>query len=55
MADKQKECPACALDVEATAEVCPYCGYEFPVQKRGVKLAAVLMVLLALGWLVIGC
>ncbi|GIV58604.1 MAG: zinc ribbon domain-containing protein [Bacteroidetes bacterium] len=55
MAEKQRECPSCALDVDAAAEVCPYCGYEFPVQKRGVTWAAVAMILLALGWIAIGC
>lgn len=40
------ECPSCALQVERGAEACPYCGYEFPPEPRGMKAAAVLMVLL---------
>ncbi|WP_457652527.1 zinc ribbon domain-containing protein [Rhodocaloribacter sp.] len=55
MTEKQKECPSCALPVDADAEECPYCGYEFPVQKPVVKLVAVLMVLLLLGWFAVGC
>jgi len=51
MPEKKKECPSCALDVDADAEVCPYCGYEYPVQKPAIRYAAVLMVLLLLGWL----
>ena len=33
---KKKECPSCAVDVDAAAEECPICGYEFP-QKMMVK------------------
>jgi len=55
MSEKKKECPSCALPVDAGAETCPYCGYEFPVQKPAVKLVAVLMVLLLLGWFAVGC
>lgn len=25
-----RECPSCGLDVDAEADVCPMCGYEFP-------------------------
>lgn len=58
MPDPQKECPACALDIDGEAEVCPYCGYEFPRQASSVKIVAVVMALLLLwpllellGWL----
>jgi hypothetical protein len=46
MAETLKECPSCALDVEAAAEVCPYCQYEFPRQRSTVKALAWLMALL---------
>ena len=46
------ECPSCALEVDADAAICPYCGYEFPVQKRSVKVVAIVMALLLL-WPVI--
>lgn len=49
---RTRECPSCALDVEATESVCPYCGYEFPVQRSSVKAVAVIMALLLL-WPVI--
>lgn len=47
-----EECPSCALEVDASAETCPYCGYEFPRQKRGLGWAALLFVLL-MAWPVI--
>ena len=46
MAEDLKECPSCALEVEAAADVCPYCGYEFPEHRSGLKWAAILMALL---------
>ncbi|MFQ5570128.1 MAG: zinc ribbon domain-containing protein [Rhodothermales bacterium] len=48
MAERNKECPSCALAVDATAEVCPYCRYEFPAQRSTLKYAAWLMALLLL-------
>ena len=55
MADRLRECPSCALDAPADADVCPFCGYEFPVQKSSVKWAAVAMAILLLGWFFVGC
>ncbi len=49
-AAQEKECPSCALDVPTGAEVCPYCGYEFPRQKSSTKLFAWLFAVLLLGW-----
>ena len=46
MQEKQKECPSCALEVDATAEVCPYCEYECPKQRSSLKWAAILLALL---------
>ena len=40
------ECPSCALESEAGQEVCPYCGYEFPVVKRSMPWFAWLFALL---------
>ena len=48
MPEAQKECPACALDVDREATECPYCGYEFPVTRSSVKLVAIIMALLLL-------
>ena len=52
MAEVQKECPSCALDVDREATECPYCGYEFPVMRSSVKWVAIIMALLLL-WPVI--
>ena len=46
----KKECPACAMEVDADAEVCPICGYEFPRQPLSVKIAAWVMIVLLLIW-----
>lgn len=48
MPESTMECPSCALDVNRDAEICPYCGYEFPQQKAGLKYIAILIVLLML-------
>lgn len=42
------ECPSCALETEAGAETCPYCGYEFPAHRTGLPAVAWLLVLLLL-------
>lgn len=47
MADT-RECPACAMEVEAAAEKCPICGYEAPRQRTSVQIAAWVMALLLL-------
>lgn len=49
---EEKECPSCALQVDASADVCPYCDYEFPQRSTGVKTMAWLFALLML-WPVI--
>lgn len=46
--DDQRECPSCALPVQADADVCPHCGYEFPTQKSSLKIAALIFALLLL-------
>lgn len=45
-APTRRECPACAMDAPLDAPECPLCGYEFPVEKTGVRMSAWLMVLL---------
>lgn len=44
----ERECPSCALPVDASEDVCPYCDYEFPEQKTGVTSMAWLFALLLL-------
>ncbi|NNF58343.1 MAG: zinc ribbon domain-containing protein [Rhodothermaceae bacterium] len=41
-----RECPSCALDAPADAEVCPFCGYEFPTPRAGTRSVTWLMILL---------
>ena len=47
---KKRECPGCAMEVDAGAEVCPICGYEFPKQSKAVQVMAVIMIILLLIW-----
>lgn len=53
-----RECPSCALNAPADADVCPFCGYEFPAPRPGMGPMAWVMVALMimfalpiLGWL----
>jgi RNA polymerase subunit RPABC4/transcription elongation factor Spt4 len=42
---RKKECPSCAMNVDAAEKVCPICRYEFPATATGWKwLAAFLLV-----------
>lgn len=50
MQSEKKECPGCAVQVDADSEVCPICGYEFPKQTLGVKIMAWIMIVLLLVW-----
>lgn len=43
---KERECPSCAMTIDAEADVCPYCGYDLPKEKSSVKVVAVVMALL---------
>ena len=49
---KTKECPSCAMEIEAKSKECPICGYEFPATSKGVQLVAVLLILLLLYFLI---
>ncbi|MEX0822619.1 MAG: zinc ribbon domain-containing protein [Rhodothermales bacterium] len=46
--DDRKECPSCALPVDANADVCPHCGYDLPRQKSSLQIAALVFALLLL-------
>jgi RNA polymerase subunit RPABC4/transcription elongation factor Spt4 len=53
---KKKECPSCAMDVDARADQCPICGYEFtdkrnPNLKWVAIILAILFLLMALRFL----
>src|ERR1700755_2207899 len=42
---KKKECPSCAMEVDADAKVCPICGYEFTEgHSAGSRWLAILLI-----------
>lgn len=43
---KKKECPSCAMEVDAKSRVCPICGYEFSDYAPPVKWVAILLIIL---------
>jgi RNA polymerase subunit RPABC4/transcription elongation factor Spt4 len=46
---KKKECPSCAMEIDAKSKECPVCGYEFPTS-GALKWLALAMALFLL-WL----
>ncbi|MFO7256506.1 MAG: hypothetical protein DIU61_002365 [Bacteroidota bacterium] len=44
----RKECPSCAMEVDAESSTCPICGYEFPTRGGTLKWVAIVLVLLLL-------
>ncbi|HDL17608.1 MAG TPA: hypothetical protein ENH29_00975 [Bacteroidetes bacterium] len=36
MSRKTKECPGCAMEIDADETVCPICQYEFSEQKSNI-------------------
>jgi RNA polymerase subunit RPABC4/transcription elongation factor Spt4 len=42
---KQKECPACAMNVDSDKRICPICGYEFPKDQQLFKILVALLVI----------
>jgi RNA polymerase subunit RPABC4/transcription elongation factor Spt4 len=49
---KKKECPSCAMEIDADSRICPICGYEFPGTKMGYKWIAILLVILILFFMI---
>jgi RNA polymerase subunit RPABC4/transcription elongation factor Spt4 len=49
---KKKECPSCAMEVDAKANICPVCGYEFPVQNKIYLLVAIILLIVAVLYLI---
>ncbi|HPM28932.1 MAG TPA: hypothetical protein PLJ60_01250 [Chryseolinea sp.] len=43
---KKKECPSCAMEIDAKTKVCPICQYEFPAQNQWFKWLAIVLVIL---------
>ena len=48
---RKKECPSCAMQIDIDSKVCPICNYEFSESNKGLRLAAVLLVILFLLYL----
>ena len=45
----KKECPSCAVEIEIKENICPICGYEFPIRKNyPLKISAVVLLILFL-------
>ncbi|MEP2772410.1 MAG: zinc ribbon domain-containing protein [Fulvivirga sp.] len=45
---KKKECPSCAMEVDAKSKECPICGYEFPGFSKGYQWIAIVLVIIFL-------
>jgi len=43
-----KECPSCAMEIDARAKTCPICNYEFAGISMVWKLVALMLLLLFL-------
>jgi len=43
---REKECPSCAMEVDAKSKTCPICNYEFAETHLGIKLVAIALVIL---------
>ncbi len=50
---KKKECPSCAMEINADSKRCPVCEYEFPPKKGGLKWAAILLALCFLLYMIL--
>jgi hypothetical protein len=49
---KKRECPSCAMNVDASNKECEICGYEFADTPVGYKLVAVMLILLFLFFMI---
>jgi RNA polymerase subunit RPABC4/transcription elongation factor Spt4 len=49
---KKKECPSCAMEVDAKASECPICGYEFPQTRSWYGWVAILLIIVILLFLI---
>ncbi|MBX2895284.1 MAG: hypothetical protein KF763_07570 [Cyclobacteriaceae bacterium] len=50
---KKKECPSCAMEIDADLNTCPICQYEFPQRVPAIKWVAILLVAVLLATLII--
>lgn len=43
---KKKECPSCAMEIDADAKVCPICSYEFTEgHSKGNRFLAIILII----------
>ncbi|MBN8653643.1 MAG: hypothetical protein J0L67_19590 [Cytophagales bacterium] len=42
---KKKECPSCAMEIEAGLKTCPICQYEFPQRDPAIKWVAIVLII----------
>jgi RNA polymerase subunit RPABC4/transcription elongation factor Spt4 len=45
---KKKECPSCAMEIDAKSKVCPICGYEFAEGGSAMKWIVILLAIFLL-------
>ena len=50
---KKRECPSCAMEVDAKAKTCPICQFEFPQRNPIYAWGAVILALLFLLMMVV--
>lgn len=50
---KTKECPSCAMEIDAKSKRCPVCDYEFPSTNSGLKWAAIVLAVLFLLYMIL--
>lgn len=50
---KKKECPSCAMEVDAVSKRCPVCDYEFPSTNPILKWVAILLALMFLVYMIL--
>jgi len=50
---KKKECPSCAMEIDADSKVCPICQYEFPTQAKGDVWIAVILIIAFVLWIIL--
>lgn len=48
---KTKECPSCAMEVDAGSKTCPVCQYEFAEIRSNYKWIAVFLIVVLLLYL----
>ncbi|MCC5920261.1 MAG: hypothetical protein LAT68_06905 [Cyclobacteriaceae bacterium] len=53
MSKKTKECSSCAMPVPNKAEICPICGHSFQSFSLGMRVVAILLVLLMVLFLIL--